>query len=114
MLKKYGTPILILFLMGLSLRYVGYWLRGQTGHLFITLLRSFFLFWFGLSLHPARRRRHEKKKRKVLLLLGMVVFLSWELRLWPQEEIKRAIDLLGIDSLLIHLWYVYTGWSFFD
>lgn len=114
MYRKYFLPLGVLLLLSVGIRWIDPLLNGPFGDGIVTVMRACLLFSFGLSLNVGKRKKHETWLRKVLISFILIFFLVWELGFVMIPELKNIFNFLGIYGYIVHLVYVYCGWSFFD
>jgi hypothetical protein len=112
--RRYGLPILIILLTGISLNTLGIILSGDIGSKIIIILRCVLMFVFGLNMYVGRKKRNQSWIKKLVISFFLIFFLVWDLGFVMIPELKTIFNFLGIKSYVIYLVYIYCGYAFYD
>ena len=112
--KRYGLPLLIILLIGISMSVLSSLLTGGLGIAVLKILRCCLLFLFGLSLDLKKHRRNQSWLKKLIIAFFLIFFLIWDLGYVMLPELKQVFNFLGIYGYIIYLIYIYCGYAFFD
>jgi len=112
--RRYGLPLLIILLTGISLNTLGYILSGNIGTKIIIILRCALMFTFGLSIFMGRKKRNQSWIKKLVISFFLIFFLVWDLGYVMIPELKTIFNFLGIKGYVIYLVYIYCGYAFYD
>ena len=111
-MRKYGFPIITIFLLSFCLGYLERLLTAEA-MILVTILRAGLLFYFGICLSPSRKRS-QKWVGKVIISFIFALFLVYEIGYLPFYEINAFLRFLGIRGYIIYLIYILCGRYFFD
>ena len=114
MFRRYGLPVLLILLTGISLNMLGVILYGNIGNDIMTILRCALLFAFGLSMFTGRKKRNQSWIKKLLISFFLIFFLVWDLGYVMIPELKSVFNFLGIRGYVIYLVYIFCGYAFYD
>ncbi len=102
-----GYPMSVLIVGGLLIRF----LSENVSAAILTILVAFVCFAFGISLH--QRKKSKEWVHKFIIAFFFIFFLFWDLGYVVLPELKNFFNFIGINGIVIRLFYVFCGWSFF-
>lgn len=111
---RYGFPFVIMILSGFLVRLERTFLSGSFESTVITITMAVCMFAFGISLNRHKRKRNESWLKKIVISFFLIFFLFWDLGIFVIPSLKNMFDVMGITGFVIHLFYVYLGYAFFD
>ncbi len=105
--KNTGYPLCTLAIGGLLIRY----LSPVIGNFFTVVLIAAVCFAFGVSLHQGKKSK--EWVHKFVVAFFFLFFLFWDLGYIVLPELKQFFNFIGISGVIVRLFYVFCGWSFF-
>lgn len=111
---RYGFPFVIMIVSGLLVRLERTFLSGNIESTAVTITAAVCMFAFGIAVNRHKRKRNESWLKKIFISFFLIFFLFWDLGFFLIPSLKNFFDLIGISGFVIHLFYVYLGYCFFD
>ncbi len=112
--RKYIYPLLILILGGLLIRLESEFLSASLSNDLVIITQALVMFGFGISLNYSKRKRNESWLTKICISFLLVFFILWDLGYVVLPQLKAFFNILGFYGFVVHCFYVYLGYSFFD
>lgn len=111
--QSYVWPLLIIIGGGFIYKILTTILTGTYGNIALYLFQVAVMFSLGVSLNY-RSKKTQTWVKKLVIAFFMFFFIIWNLNYTMIPQLKQITDYLGIYGFVVHLIYVYCGWSFFD
>lgn len=108
-MNRYGYPIVVMVVSGLLLRLLYTFVPNAE---LITIIRACCFFAFGLSLF--NRKRSNGWVKKLFIAFLFIFFVLWECGYIVLPQIKSFFDFVGITGIVIYMFYIFCGYTFFD
>lgn len=105
--RNVGYPLCIMIIGGLLVRFLNPYVPNEV----IIILVAVTCFAVGVSLHYGKKSNGWIQK--FVIAFFFLFFIFWDLGYIVLPELKNIFDLVGIQGFVIHLFYVFCGWSFF-
>lgn len=111
---RYGFPFFIMIVSGLLVRLERTFLSGSLESTIVTITMAVCMFSFGIACNRHKRKRNESWLKKIFISFFLIFFIFWDLGVFVIPSLKNVFDVIGITGFVIHLFYVYLGYCFFD
>lgn len=112
--RKYGVPILVMIVGGILVKVESEIFSSNFANTLIIITKALVMFAFGISLSLSKRKRNESWLKKIIISFFLLFFIFWDLGYIVVPALKSFFNLIGISGFVIHLFYVYLGYAFFD
>ena len=111
---RYGLPFVIMMCSGFLVHLERIFLSGSLETTIVTITMACCMFAFGIACNRHKRKRNESWLKKIFISFFLIFFIFWDLGYFVLPQLKDIFDMLGITGFVIHLFYVYLGYCFFD
>lgn len=105
--RNVGYPLCVLMIGGLLVRFLSPYVSNEI----VIILISVVCFAFGVSLHYGKKSNGWVQK--FIVAFFFLFFLFWDLGAIVLPQLRQFFTIVGINGFVIHLFYVFCGWSFF-
>ncbi len=111
-MKKYLTPLAVLFVSDWLVVLENKLLNGSVCTLFRTLSIAFALFALGVSLQS--RRKNKTWVKKLIVSFVFLFLMLYDIGVLKITIIEQVFSIAAIQQFSLYALYVYLGWMFFD
>ncbi len=112
--RRYILPLLVLMLGALLIRIEYVLFSGSIENTLVIVTQALVMFGFGITLNAFRKRKNEGWILKIIISFLLLFFIFWDLGIIVFPELKSFFETIGFTGFVVHCFYVYLGYSFFD
>ena len=113
-MRKYGLPLLILFVSSFLLEIIRQYVYVSFKAGFLTVILAILLFAFGASLNDHRKTRGDTWLKKMIFMFIFVIFVLLQMRVVHFDFIDIAFSTIGFTDVIYQMMYIYLGYVFFS
>ena len=112
-MKRYGLPLIVIIISSIGLYLFKNYAFFDSKGTWLVIFTALALFIFGVYLNGAKSKKNDTWIKKFIVFSLFILLIIMQLGLLYVKTIAIFFDIIGANSLIYYIFYIYLGYIFF-
>lgn len=112
-MRRYGFPLIVIVISSIGLYLFKNYAFFVDKGIWTVILTALALFIFGVYLNNAKSKKSDTWIKKFIVFTFFILLVIMQIGLLRIKFISIFLDVIGADSLIYYMFYIYLGYIFF-